>query len=201
MRAFSYLELIFIIVIIVAIITLSKPKINTTQLDLATQKLVLYLNYTRYIGLLDNKYNHTDLEWEKKLWSLKFQKCSDKKDGLYFVVFSDMSGGTGAFKKKETLKDPLTNKYLYSNYDCTASEDESKEVLLTKEYGITNVEISCNTTSTIGQISFGHDGNIYSQLGQNIKKINKPCMITIYDKDMNSKVIQVEARTGFIHKL
>lgn len=199
-KSFSILEIIFVIVLITIIITFSIPKNTLSKLDLAADKLTLYLNYTRYMALLDNKYDKDDPEWEKKLWSLKFQRCSKEEDGLYFVVFSDESGGTGAFKKSETLKDPLNNKYLYSGYDCEPSYNESRNILLTKEYNIAKVEVSCNTTSTIGQISFGYDGKLYSQLGMDIKKVHEPCIITLYDFEENKKELKIESETGYIHK-
>jgi len=200
-KSFSLIELTIVLTLIAIVLSIAIPKQKNSKLDLAVDKLVLYLNYTRYIALIDNKYDIDDKEWEKKLWSLKFQRCSKEKDGLYFVVFSDESGGTGAFKKSETLKDPLNNKYLYSGYDCEPSKNESKNILLTKEYNIAKVEVSCNTTSTIGQISFGYDGKIYSSLGMNIKKIMEPCIITLDDFYGNKAKIKIEPETGYIHKL
>jgi len=199
-KSFSILELVVVISIIAIIITMAIPKIEISKLQLATDKIVLYLNYTRYIAMLDNKYSVNDNEWEKKRWTLKFQKCSNRDDGLYFVVYSDESGGTAHFKKKETLKDPLNNKYLYNSYKCIAKNDESPDILLTKRYGIKKVDISCNTTSTIGQISFGNDGKIYSQLGTNIKSIEQPCLIKLIDNQFKESIIIIEPNTGYIHK-
>ncbi len=199
--SFSIFELILVIALISLILVFTIPKQQTSKLDIVTDRIVMYLNYARYTAFTDNKFHIDDTEWEKKRWSLKFQRCSKSEDGLYFVVFSDESGGTGAFKKSETLKDPLNNKYLYSGYDCEPSYNESKNILLTKEYGILSVDISCNTTSTIGQLSFGYDGKIYSQLGTNIKEITNSCLITLKDKLGESSEIELIPRTGFIHKL
>ena len=113
-----------------------------------------------------------------------------------------MYGGTAHIKKEDTLKDPMNNKYLYSNA-CVEDilNDKSKSILLTKEYGIDKVDVNCNTTSTIGQISFGYDGKIYSQLGTNIKEITKTCIIKLMDKENNYTQIAVEPKTGYIHKI
>jgi hypothetical protein len=113
-----------------------------------------------------------------------------------------MYGGTAHVKKEDTLKDPLNNKYLYSN-GCKDDliNDKSKDILLTKEFGIERVDVSCNTTSTIGQISFGHDGKIYSQLGTNIKEIDKSCIIKLFDRQNNFKAIAIEPKTGYIHQI
>ncbi|MDC0933376.1 hypothetical protein OAR97_05955 [Arcobacteraceae bacterium] len=121
---------------------------------------------------------------------------------MYYIVYSDMYGGTAHVKKKDTLKDPLNNKYLYSN-GCTEDtlNDKSKFILLTEEFGINKVDVSCNTTSTIGQISFGYDGKIYSQLGTNIKEIPKKCTIKLFNKENNFKEIAIESKTGYIHQI
>lgn len=195
------MEVLIVLVILSIIASLSYYKQHSSDLQLATQKIILYLNYTRYISHIDNKKDSQDQEWQKKLWTLKFQNCSSKIGGLYYVVYSDTSGGTSHFKKTECLKDPTSNKYLYSNYDCDASSDESKYILLTKEYGVTKVELSCNTTSSIGQISFGYDGRIYSSLGDNPKEIISPCRLTLYDKDDNNNSIVIEPKTGYIYNL
>lgn len=117
-------------------------------------------------------------------------------------MYSDTYGGTAHFKKTDTLKDPINSKYLYSNA-CSEDKlnDKSKYILLTKEYDIQKVDVSCNTTSTIGQISFGYDGKIYSQLGTNIKEITNRCKITMYDSKDNSIDIAIEPKTGYIHKI
>ena len=199
--AFSLIEIIMAISLLAIIAATVVSKQNIPKLQLAVDKISLYLNYTRYIALIDEKFDIEDSEWERKRWSLKFQKCTNTNDGMYFVVYSDMSGNTAHYKKEETLRDPLNQKYLYSNYDCEPSDDESKNILLKKEYGIEKVEVSCNTTSTIGQVSFSSDGKIYSQLGTDIKEINETCTIKLFDKDDNYKTIAIEPKTGFVYQM
>ena len=204
-KSFSLIELIFAIVIISIVVASFIPKNNLSKLNLAADKLVLYLKYTRYIAMLDNKYKKDDDMWYKERYTLKFQNCSKKIGGLYYVVFSDKNH-KGSPNKDECVKDPITNKYLYSHWDCNAGADESKYILLTKEFGVMDVDISCNSTSTIGQISFGHDGKVYSRLGtkpQDLEKyeITKSCYINLYDIEQNKVTIVIEPDTGFIHKL
>ncbi|MEA2049556.1 MAG: type II secretion system protein [Campylobacterota bacterium] len=198
-KSFSLIEIIFAIAIISVIAIQTPFKHIDSSLQQATNKIKLYLNYTRYIAHIDNKYDINNNEWQKALWTLKFQNCSSSVGGLYFVVNSDTSGGTSHFKKSECLKDPITNKYLYSNSDCEASDDESKYILLTKQYGIKKIEVSCNNTGSIGQISFGYDGNIYSKLGSNQKKIEDTCTITLFNQDDKNSTIYIEANTGYIY--
>jgi hypothetical protein len=215
-KSFSILELIIVIVLIGIISSQTIYKKEKSMLNLASDKMLLYLNYTRYIAHIDNKFNINDTQWMGKLWTLKFRRCSKDSDGLYYVIYSDMSGGTAHFKKEDCLKDPLNFKYLYSTSDCKNSFDKSKYILLTKEFGIVKVDVSCNTTDSLGQISFGYDGKVYSQLkskkidnnNSNIKEyitipveIEERCYIKLYDKDDKFTTIMVEPKTGYIQKI
>ncbi len=204
-KAFSFIEIIIAIILISIVISLFTPKNNFSKLNLAADKIILYLKYTRYIAMLDNRYNIKDNMWFRERWTLKFQNCSQKIGGLYYVIYSDKNHG-GGINKSECLKDPITNKYLYSHYDCKAGKDESKYILLTKEFGITKVDISCNSTSTIGQISFGNDGKVYSRMGTKVDdeskyEIKNTCFINMYDIQKNKITIAIEPYTGFIYKL
>ncbi len=201
-KSFTLLELIFVVLLLAIITSVLIPKNRISKLEIATDKIVLYLNYARYIALIDNKYDVDDIEWERKRWTLKFKRCSSSIGGLYYNVYSDTNGGTAQYGKTDSLKDPMNNKYLYSfNCEEDTLNDKSKYVLLSKEFDIEKVEVSCNTTSTIGQISFGADGKIYSQLGTNIKEIDETCTIKLYDKNNNFNTINIEPKTGYIHKL
>jgi hypothetical protein len=197
-KSFSLIELIFAISLISLISSNSITKNNTNKLNQAADKLKLYLNYTRYIAYLDNKYDPNDPYWYKKRWTLKFRNCYKSIGGVYFSVFSDINEG-GRINKLETLKDPINNKYLYSN-GCKDDTlyDKSKYVLLTKQFDIVDVKLSCYNGSGLGYLSFGVDGKVYSELGDNPKQILEPCIITLKSKDNNTKSITVEP-TGYIY--
>jgi len=201
-KSFSLLELLFIIVIIAIVSFGFFPKNIKNDLNLAASKIIIHLKNTRYQAMIDNKFNHDDEFWFRERWTLKFQNCQKSIGGLYYVVYSDTNHG-GHINKSETLKDPLTQKWLYSNYDCEASSNESKDILLTKEYGVTKVNISCNNTSTIGQLSFGYDGQVYTKLGTKNNDtykylLKEPCNINLYDKSNNKVTILIEPNTGYI---
>jgi len=201
-KSFSIIELVFIITII-AIISLGFiPKNLKSNLNQAANKIIIHLKNTRYQAMIDNKFNNEDVFWFRERWTLKFQKCQKSVGGLYYVVYTDTNHG-GHINKSETLKDPLTQKWLYSNYDCEASSNESKDILLTKEYGVTKVIITCNRTSTIGQLSFGFDGQVYTKSGTKSDEtyeyaLKETCNIILYDKSNNNVTIQIHPNTGFI---
>ncbi|MBT3281248.1 MAG: type II secretion system protein [Campylobacteraceae bacterium] len=204
-KSFTLLELIFTLIILSIVISTTIPKPQHSNLDLAANRVILYLKHTRYLGLIDNKLKLDDDMWYKERWTMKFQNCASSIGGLYFVVFSDINH-KGSPNKNECAKDPITSRWLYSHWDCNPSDDESKYILLTKEYGVTKVDISCNSTSTIGSISFGNTGQAYSRLGtkpQEVEryKLTQTCYIKLFDKDDNFVKIAIEPNTGFIHRI
>jgi len=203
--SFSLIEIIFTIVLIAILSTFFLPKKIDNKLNFVADKLVLYLKYTRYLALIDNKFNPDDDMWFRERWTLKFQNCRSSVGGLYYVIYSDKNHG-GNINKEECAKDPLTRKWIYSSNYCTQTATSSRYVLLTKEYGVIKVEISCNNTSTIGQISFGNDGSVYSKLGINPEdiyenEITSTCYIDMYDKNNKFVRIAVEPKTGHIYKV
>lgn len=78
--------------------------------------------------------------------------------------------------------------------------------MLTKEFEITKVLVSCKNSSNLGQLSFGNDGKVYNKLSTYDNKSNKyeiktPCKITLIDKNKNKKEIMIENETGYVYKI
>jgi Tfp pilus assembly protein FimT len=203
-KGFTLLEILFIILlllIITAYINLNQP-IN--KLDLATKRLALYLKETRYIALIDDKYNHEDPLWHKMRWTLKFFRCNKNIGGIYYIVYTDKNK-KGHPNVDEALDDPLTKRKIFTTNQCTETSNHSKYVLLTKEFDIVDIDITCNETSGLGQISFGSDGRVYSKLSSNEGEfyeyeIEKKCIIKLLDKKGEEKSIEVLPKTGYILK-
>ena len=202
-KSFSLLEILFIIIILVFIGSFFKTDIVNNKLESAAKRIVLYLKQTRYQALIDNKNNLTDTLWHKKRWTLKFLRCSKKVGGLYYSIYSDKNR-TGQISLNESLSDPLTNKKIYSSNRCETTTNTSKYVLLTKEFGIEDVEISCNNTSSLGQISFGNDGRVYSKLSSyddeyNEYEIQNSCDIRLIADNKEYIDIVIEPKTGYVY--
>lgn len=198
-KAFSLLELIVVIVLMGIISSVLIYKNSNNSLDVVTKRVVLYLKYTRHQALIDDKFDKDDPQWFRKRYSFRLRRCVG--EGIYYTIHSD-SNKNGYISADETLKDPLTDKYIYSSNKCMENSSNSKYVLLTKVFGIDEVKMSCNDTSSLGMIIFGNDGKIYSRFANDdstMYEITESCAITFYDKDKNSKTIMVEPTTGYIY--
>lgn len=205
MKALTLLELIFVIFLLSLLSYIIIPKTKNQDLQNATSRLVLYLKQTRYQAMINDMYSLDDKLWHKKRWSLKFFSCNKNVEGIYYIIYSD-TNKSGKIKKEHTLLDPLNKKHLYSFHTCKETKDSSKYVLLSKVFNVMDVEVSCNNTKSLGQISFGSDGRVYSKLS-NVEEeyykyeIKKPCFITLRHKNGETMGIKIENSTGFITQI
>jgi hypothetical protein len=166
-------------------------------------KLQIKLNYTFHIldtkHYIDDKFDSEDSLWHKKRWTIKFFRCRESVGGIYYSIYSD-DNKTGIPSVQDSLKDPLSQKNIYSSNYCEENSSNSKYVLLTKYFGIVDVKISCNDTTSLGQLSFGSDGKVYSKLSNynyesNEYEIIEPCSLKFISKDGKSKEILINSDT------
>lgn len=200
-NSFSILELILVLFILSLITTTFYFKPYQNKLLDATNRIELYLKETRYQALIDNKENKEDSLWFRKRWTFKFFNCANAK-GIYYVIYSD-ENKKGHPNENESLLDPLTKKRVYSSNSCEYDENRSKYVLLTKEFDIVDTNITCNSTSGLGQLSFGNDGKVYSKLSTYENRsedyeIKNSCYIELINKLGQKKSIKIEPNTAFI---
>ena len=200
-KSFSLLEIILVLSLIGFLYTMFLPKTKINHIDELSSKLSLYLTHLRYKALIDDKYDSKDSLWHKKRWTIKFLRCRESVGGIYYTIYSDKNK-SGHPSAEDSLKDPLTNKNIYTSNICNENSLNSKYVLLTKEFGISDVQISCNETTSLGQLSFGSDGEIYSKLSafnneSNEYKIDKPCSIKLISKENDSREIVIYPNTGY----
>jgi len=208
-KSFFLLEFILVLVILGIVYSIFVPKKYISKLDEFSNRVLIYLHFTRFKALSDDVYfentNSKDENlWHKRRWTMKFQKCRiDKGAGIYFSIYTDRND-KGHINKEESLKDPLTNKYIHSSNACEPNAQNSSFVLL-KNYGIKDVQISCNSTSSLGQISFGEDGKVYSRLSHLEKpydyEIKTPCTIRFVSNLEGYREIVVHPNSGYIELL
>lgn len=203
-KSFSLLEIVLTILLISFIYTIFLPKNKINYIDEVTTRMQLYISYVRYKALIDDKFNSEEPLWHKKRWTIKFFRCRESVGGIYYSIYSD-NNKTGIPSAEDSLKDPLSQKNIYSSNYCEENSSNSKFVLLTKNFGITDVQISCNDTTSLGQLSFDSDGKVYSKLSNyanesNEYEINKPCFLKFISKDGENKELVVNPYTSYTNK-
>jgi len=202
-KSFSLLELILVILLLSILYTLFIPKTKIDNLEELKKNITLQIKHLRNKALIDSKYINSDNKWQKQNWTIKFFRCNRSVGGLYYIIYSD-TNKTGHPNQIESLKDPLTNKYIFSSKTCVENEKNSKYTLLTKNFNIQNVNLSCNSTDSLGQLSFSYNGNIYSKLTNNINKqedyeLKEPCILEFIDEKNQKIEIKIENKTGYVN--
>lgn len=200
-KSYFLLEIVLTISLIAFLYTFFVPKNKINNLEELTNKISLYLSYVRFKALINEKFDLDDNLWHKKRWTIKFLRCRESEDGIYYTIYNDKNK-SGHPNAEDSIKDPLTRKNIYSSNYCKENNSNSKYVLLTKIFGITDVNISCNETTSLGQLSFGSDGKVYSKLSNyenesNEYEIKEPCSIKFVQKDGKNREIVIFPDTSY----
>jgi len=164
----------------------------------------LYLKQTRYQALINDKYSDNNELWHKQRWTLKFFRCRKSVGGIYYSIYSDKNA-SGHPSIEDSLKDSLSLKNIYSTNQCIENTNNSKYVLISQNFNIKEIEVSCNETSSLGQLSFGSNGKLYSK-SSNIPndsesyEIKNKCKIKLLNTLGEKRSIILENNTGYIYK-
>jgi len=218
-KAFTMIELVFVIVIIGILTAVILPNTKTNPVKEAAIQLVSHIRYTQHLAMIDDKFNINDSNWYKKRWQIVFTKGSMANKKYAYTIYSDAAGGnTGDPNISEIAKNPENREQLLTG-GATGGEPElgyndpdflgMKKLNLGMSYGITNVIFSSScSVGNSERLAFDHvgrplKGKLGSSLGggnaqayENDNLIQTDCLITLTDDDINV-IIKVVHETGY----
>ncbi|WP_346726070.1 pilus assembly FimT family protein [Campylobacter curvus] len=210
-RAFTMIELVFVIVIVGILASLAIPRLERNGAKEAAEQILSHIRYTQHLALQDDKFSVSEKEWYKGRWRIYFNYTTDSNDWRY-VVFYDMRG-TKKFSGNPNngivniANDPskpggkLIDKFQKQSIPEKA---RNKNLNLTKRYSIggkygviMSKECSGNT------IAFDNIGRPYSALqnskGPYDKLLKKECIVALKDNTGHQAKIHIEPETGFAY--
>lgn len=223
-KAFTFLELVFVIVVIGILAATIIPEMKTNSLYEAASQLVGHIRYTQHLAMVDDKFDDSDEEWYKTRWQIKFSKVSGSDNKWAYAIFQDINKD-GNPNASETAVNPLdTTKRLTGGYSGTIEYDEkeaTKELNLGNKYSIFDIDFSdCGINNDDGKkrIFFDAMGRPYSNNPKSLDSVykdgtdsfllDKSCKVIICSVDDCSSAnneekvtIQIEKETGYIHIL
>jgi len=158
-KAFTMLELIFVIVVLGILAALALPRLDRDTRQEAGDTILAAIRYTQHLALTDNKYQTDNnfqptADWQSGYWAIRFSQTGGE---WRYEIGSNTDGGAN-FDQDEIAMDPTSGKYLYSS-DATKDADESENIFITDKYGINGVDFatSCNpVTGTAGTNNSRH---------------------------------------------
>jgi len=219
-RAFTLLELVFIIVIIGILAAVILPRTKRSPTREAAIQLVSHIRYTQHLALVDDKYLYDVTipvdpssdehdRWWKARWQLKFEKSANSNNKWSYTIFSDHFGSSvysgNPNSQTEIATNPQnqqkkltggTSAIPYNHVKATTSMN------IGTKYGISNVVFSnsCHQSiifDYIGRPMTGTLASFSSPYPINRLLVND-CNITLVGQDENVSVI-ITPQTGYTY--
>ena len=212
-KAFTLLELIFVIVVIGILAAVIVPNTHRSPLREAAVQLVSHIRYTQHLAMIDDKFDSADANWYKKRWQMKFSNVNGSDNLWAYAIFSD-ANADGNPNASETAANPMdTSRKLTGGYSGTieyGDVDATNKLNLGHKYSITNISMTggCNITNNgKKRIFFDHlgrpiAGSLSAMTGPytGITLVQSTCNIILNSAEGNV-TIAIEPETGYAHIL
>ena len=221
-RAFTMIELVFVIVVVGILAAIMIPKLNRNASREAANQILTHIRYTQHLAMQDDKYENfvsdNPVRWFRMRWGVAFnntslQKCSIDEPGVVtwkYSVFFDKSLNGNINSENEVANDIYkSGKFLSGGWSSGIVTEAickkwNKELNLGKRFGITSVDFKdgCSGMQTIIFDEMGRPMRVASTTSGGAKRpydrlLKKDCKITITDKRGNQTIITIEKESGF----
>ena len=201
-KAFTMLELVFVIVVLGILAALALPRMDRDLRQEAADNILSAIRYTQHLALNDDKTNPFDANWQKELWQIRFTVSSDNM-ATFYTISSDQDQD-GNVDKSETAVDPINGKYMYNTSGATVNmdSDESPNIFIGKKYGINSLTVGGGCGAQ--HLAFDHLGRLHNGIGSATntydKYVNSDCTMTFdFVDSITPLVITISQETGYAY--
>ncbi|MCF6340258.1 MAG: type II secretion system GspH family protein [Sulfurimonas sp.] len=221
-KAFTMLELVFVIVVIGILAATIIPNTRTNPLQEAALQIVSDIQYTQHLAMVDDRYDANNLHstlnipiWYRERWQILFSANGGSGNVMGYTIFSDTAGDSaGNPDATEIAQNPSNSSELMTgginSLDVTLDIDNAgfvgmNKLNLERSYGV-DVEFD-NTCRNTGsrRIAFDHIGRpIKGNLTSNLNAyddndlIEVDCDITLTHVTGDTLLIRVHRETGYV---
>lgn len=206
-KAFTLLELVFVVVVIGILAAVVIPSTKTNPLQEAAIQVASHIKYTQHLAMIDDKFDTNTAFWYKQRWQLVFGNAVPPNNDTSYTIFSDSDGLGGDADIGEIAVNPQDPSLLLSGgYGHTITTEHSKmtgKMNLESSYGVSKVSFNGGCSGL--RISFDHLGRPMKgdQSSMNgpyraptKRLITAVCNIVLTDGS-DSITIKVEPETGY----
>jgi len=210
-KAFTMIELIFVIVVIGILAAVIIPSTRTNPLQEAAIQMLSHIRYTQHLALIDDKYgDQGSANWKYARWQIVFTANGSSYSNYEYAytIFSDSLSYGGDASFGEIAKNPqntdqiMTGGYGSGTMDITSTTFKGmKKLNLGMTYGISSVLLSGGCSGlNITFDSFGRPYDGKHDLGAGTDThalIPTDCNIVLKDSADNNVTITIRAETGY----
>lgn len=204
-RAFSILELVLVMVIIMAILSVVSINFKNDELLRAANQVASHIKYTQNLALIDDKFDPKDKNWFKSRWQIYFIKTIDNKSVLHYAIFSDSGKYGGNPDGYEVAKNPLDpTRVLTVSHAGISTIKPTDELDLMSKFNIKNIELlgGCNhynsTRISFDNLGRPYKGNPRSHTNSTQNLITTACQIRLTHQNSECIQINITPITGLI---
>ncbi len=217
-KAFTMIELIFVIIIGGILASFISFKFDGDELQEAVDEVVYYLRYTQHLALSQDMYDKNNPEWFKDRWQLNFNRSVDVTDVWAFSIYQDSLNQDGDVNIGDNIAIDILNpkdsqnrdKYLSGGQSGILSIDDDRvnKRMQLYNFGITDIKFSSSCTNNQGinqsrRIFFDELGRPYknntSTNPYNTSSlITSDCKITLTHSSGTQKSIIIKPITGLV---
>ncbi|MBA3025192.1 MAG: type II secretion system protein [Sulfurimonas sp.] len=113
-KAFTMLELVFVIVVVAILAAVIIPNTRTNPVQEAGIQVLSHIRYTQHLAMLDDRYNTNRIHsitgkviWHRERWQIVFGQNINSNNRMAYTIFSDTSGNsTGDANELEIAINP-----------------------------------------------------------------------------------------------
>ena len=219
-KAFTLIELVFVIVIAGILMTIAVPRFKKNDLDKAAEQIASHIRYTQHLAMQDDKFDPNDNFWFKKRWSITFNDTLIPDCGIdtgstgtwKYSVYSDTSLSGHLNSPSEPASNPNKNGYYLSagwsgisGSDCKKIDEDLN---LGKKYNISRIWLNNCGASNVRTISFDELGRPMASVSTTggggstrpyDRLLKQDCKITIQQTGWwHRKTITIAKETGYV---
>ncbi len=185
-KAFTMIELVFVLVVVGIITAMIAPNFQNTSLREAANQVISHIRYTQHLAMMDDKYG-TDINfWYKHRWTIRFVQnlvytSPNCTNATYSNVWSYMiynntachsAGCSTNPNASEIAHSPLDSNHLLSggydnslcidNAENASNQQVMKSMRLGDNFGVQSIIFSGGCRSNVKYISFDSLGRPFN---------------------------------------
>ncbi|HUH42589.1 MAG TPA: type II secretion system protein [Sulfurimonas sp.] len=199
-KAFTMMELIFVIVVIGILAAIVIPRTGSNKLQEAATQVISHIRYTQHLAMVEDKFDVNDPDWWQERWQIRFPHTTiNGLDTYYYEIFSDKNH-QGNSDASEEAKDPLTGNNIGNGNSLVTVIPDDALTNLAKKYNITSVTGTCQLGGAYRTVAFDFIGrpylDVYTKAYDNPVPSPNGCTIILNSSEGNA-TIKIHPESGY----
>ena len=203
-KAFTMMELVFVIVIIGILAVATAPKLNDNRLRELAHQIISDIRYTQHLAMSSNEFDPNDSEWHLKRWQIFFHNDGSGNGHKVYTIYrnQDKDKVGNSVETNEIATDQATGRKMTGDSSYSTFIETMD---LTDEYGITSYNLCGNTDETKKRLYFDYIGRVYapdgliSDTNRFDSLITTSCNLKLINDSGNFVTITIEPETGYAY--